>query len=283
MRESGKTSAMSTNNWNDMTKAHEKTSAAPQRSIQSIELGFKLIKALETATEPMTLKRLAALAGMPASKAHLYLVSFRRIGLVSQDSDGRYTLGPYALQLGLIVLRRLDLVAVAGEPLRALSASARESVFLSIWSNRGPTIVYKVDGPRSTPMALQVGYVLPLLRSATGRIFLSHLPRELTEGLIREEEASMPQALVKATRANNQSRALMIAKTDSLLYDGFVGLSAPVFGYQNEIAAAVTIIGPRDAPVGVSIEQQEAMLMNAADQISKMIGSQRSISLQRTA
>jgi DNA-binding IclR family transcriptional regulator len=263
-----------------MTKVHEENSAAPQRSIQSIELGFKLIKALETAAEPMTLKRLAALAGMPPSKAHLYLVSFRRIGLASQDSDGRYTLGPYALQLGLIVLRRLDLVAVAAEPLRALSASARESVFLSIWSNRGPTIVCKVDGPRSTPMALQVGYVLPLLRSATGRIFLSHLPRERTEVLVRDEEASMPQALVKATRANNQSRApLMIAKTDSLLYDGFVGLSAPVFGYQNEIAAAITIIGPRDAPVGVSVERQKAFLINTANSVSKMIGSQRSIPL----
>jgi DNA-binding IclR family transcriptional regulator len=272
---------MSLNNWNDMTKAQEETAAAPQRSIQSVELGFKLIKALETATEPMTLKRLAALAAMPPSKAHLYLVSFRRIGLVSQDNDGRYTLGPYALQLGLIVLRRLDLVAVAGEPLRALSTSVHESVFLSIWNNRGPTIVYKVDGPRSTPMALQVGYVLPLLRSATGKIFLSHLPRERTEALVRDERASMPQALQRTTRTNDRSAyPVMVAKTDSLLHDGFVGLSAPVFNYQNEIAAAVTIIGPRDASLGVSIEQQQAMLINTANNVSKLIGSQRSIPSQ---
>lgn len=78
-----------------------------------------------------------------------------------------------ALQLGLRMLRRLDVVALAREPLQAFSTQVRESVYLSVWSKRGPTIMLKIDGPRATPMVLQVGYVLPLLRSATGTTFLN--------------------------------------------------------------------------------------------------------------
>ena len=39
---------------------------------------------------------------MSAAKAHRYLVSFQRLGLVTQDSrTARYDLGPAALKLGL--------------------------------------------------------------------------------------------------------------------------------------------------------------------------------------
>jgi DNA-binding IclR family transcriptional regulator len=262
-----------------MVKRQATTSDADtQRSIQSVEIGFDLVKALEAAGGPLTLKELAGLAGMVASKAHLYLVSFKRVGLVTQEPDGgRYALGPYALQLGLSMLRRLDIVCLAREPLHALSAGSGESVFLSVWSNRGPTIVLKVDGPRRTPMALQVGYVLPLLRSATGRIFLANLPASQTEELVREETRDLPpeqrRGLANLPSPQPRGGHLNVASTDSLLNDGFIGLSAPVFNHQNEIAAAVTIIGPRAAPAAITRDAQTDMLVKTTDAISRMLGA----------
>ena len=86
-----------------------------QRSIQSIETGFTLINALERAQGPLSLKEVAQHAGMSASKAHFYMVSFKRVGLVTQQEvTGHYALGRYALDLGLSALRRLDLVEICG-------------------------------------------------------------------------------------------------------------------------------------------------------------------------
>ena len=60
------------------------------------------------------LKVVAASAGMSAAKAHRYLVSFQRLGLVTQDPrTARYDLGPAALKLGLASLTRLDGVRMA--------------------------------------------------------------------------------------------------------------------------------------------------------------------------
>jgi DNA-binding IclR family transcriptional regulator len=77
----------------------ETTSAKPEkarRSIQSIEVGFQLIRTLEEAPGPLSLKILSQRSGMEPSKAHLYLVSFCNLGLVTQEETGHYALGAYA-------------------------------------------------------------------------------------------------------------------------------------------------------------------------------------------
>jgi DNA-binding IclR family transcriptional regulator len=236
--------------------------AGQQRSIQSIEIGFRLIRALENAPGPLTLKELAMRAGMTPSKAHFYLVSFKRVGLVAQNPDnGQYLLGRYALDLGLSALRRLNLIEIAREKMRHLSSELGESVFLSVWGNRGPTIVCKVDGPRRIPMTLQIGYVLPLTRSATGHIFLTYLPHDMTELMLREETTLMSQERdafdVAALRARIAEAGM--AETDGLLNEGTTGISTPVWNHQRELAGALTIITPT--------ESSKAMVRRNAEQL----------------
>ena len=73
--------------------------------IQSVEVGFALLEGLTRSRGPLMLKDVAASAGMSAAKAHRYLVSFQRLGLVEQDPvSGHYGLGPAALQIGLACL-----------------------------------------------------------------------------------------------------------------------------------------------------------------------------------
>ena len=72
-----------------------------QRGIGSVEVGGQLLRALTESDGPMMLRDLAASAGMTAAKAHPYMVSFMRLGLVEQDrASGRYELGPLALADG---------------------------------------------------------------------------------------------------------------------------------------------------------------------------------------
>jgi DNA-binding IclR family transcriptional regulator len=247
-----------------------------QRSIQSIEIGFTLISVLERAEGPLALKELALRAGMTASKAHFYLVSFKRVGLVAQiEATGHYTLGRYALDLGLSALRRLDLVEISREAMRALSEEISESVFLSVWGNRGPTIVFKVDGPRRIPMTLQIGYVLPLLRSATGRIFLTHLPPQQTTAFLREEILALAPDIRKKLDAERLKQRVVesgVAETESLLNDGFVGLSAPVWNHQRDLAGALTIISPNESPA-TNAKQHIVLLREAASALSRALGA----------
>ena len=139
--------------------------------IQSVEVGFALLDALSRATGPLMLRDLAAAAGMSAAKAHRYLVSFQRLGLVQQDSQTtRYDLGPQALKLGLACLSRIDAVKLARERIGPLMLEIGHTLALAVWGNHGPTIVHWEESPRAVKVNLRLGDVMPLLSSATGTL-----------------------------------------------------------------------------------------------------------------
>ena len=247
-----------------------------QRSIQSVEVGFRLIKALDEASDALSLKRLAAAAGMTASKAHLYLVSFRRVGLVVQESDsGRYALGPYALQLGLSALRKLEVVRLARDTLGELSEATGESCYIAVWGNRGPCITSVSTAPGSLPLLLQVGYVLPTTSTATGRIFLSYLPRTHTEQVVSAERAlswSGANGEAAIRRIIEEVRAHGISHTDGQLSIGLAAFSVPVFAHDGAVTAAITVIGS-SATMDATIEGPIARrLQRAARNLSAQLG-----------
>src|SRR4051812_13833223 len=112
---------------------------AAQRGIQSIEVGGALLQALAHHGRPLALKDLAAVAGMAPAKAHPYLVSFGKLGLIEQDAaSGRYGLGPLAMQLGLISLQALNPLALATPVIERLASSCRHTVAIGVWGDRGP-------------------------------------------------------------------------------------------------------------------------------------------------
>src|SRR5687768_11824621 len=117
-----------------------------QRAVQSIEVGGRLLLALANSQTPLTLSDLAGRAGLPASRAHPYLVSFGKLGLIEQQADtGRYALGPAALQLGLTCLHQLDPVRVAWPVAQQLANATGHAVALAVWGNFGPTIIRMIE------------------------------------------------------------------------------------------------------------------------------------------
>src|SRR5688572_13784324 len=112
-----------------------------RRGIQSAETGIRLLEALEHADGALALKDLSARASLDPSSAHRYLASFVHCGLVRQEPDGRYDFGPLALRIGLASMQRLDPVQAAERAMPELVAETGYTALVSVWSNRGPTVV----------------------------------------------------------------------------------------------------------------------------------------------
>lgn len=215
-----------------------------QRRIQSIDVGFRLIKVLEGANGKLPLSVIAERAEMPASKAHLYMVSFTQIGLVEQDPVSmRYGLGPYALQLGAAALQQLDVVQVGRGAMDELQATTGLLVFMSVWGNRGPVIVSKVDSTIELPISMRVGYVLPLYQSATGHVFLAHQSSIAIKHMMANEKPIKAELRQRAEKQLDLIRERGVAFSDNQLNVGIASISAPIFDFSGEIAAAVTLLG----------------------------------------
>ncbi len=246
----------------DETYPDPETGGDPeQRSIQSVVIGFRLITALEEAGGPATLKELASAAQMPSSRAHAYLTSFRKVGLVTQEGGGgRYDLGPRALLLGMAALSRLDIRAAASEPMRQFCEETGEAVHLSVWSGSSPVIVARLVGRRGGSLSIRLGYALPLDRSASGRIFVAFS----AAGQRRQHGLSAAQ--IKTVLRDG------VAVTDGLLNAGFAAISAPVFDHMGDLAAALTTLGAA-GHIDVSLSgSTSSALRRAAQRVSSTLG-----------
>ena len=226
--------------------------ASERQGIQSIEVGFRLLDVLAKNNRPMMLRDIAKGAGMAAAKAHRYLVSFMRIGIVEQDAGtGRYDLGAYALELGLSGLGRLDPVRLAGPVLDNLCEEIHETVALAVWGTHGATIVRIVDAGSPITITLRPGTVLSLSRSATGRAFAafyrSPFLKKMIDAELQEQADSSKTALTTSRRqlekVLTEIRERGLARATSSLTPGINGFSAPVYDHSNRMVAAITSLG----------------------------------------
>ena len=264
------------------TMAHSESSSRPrQQGIQSIETGALLLAALAESTRGLALGELAAAAGMPSAKAHRYLVSFVRMGLVEQHPfSGHYDLGPFALRLGLTALGRIDPVRLATPVIESLASQLGVTAALAIWGEAGPTIVRWIDSPRPVVVNLRTGGIMPLTHSATGLVFSAWLPRELTQLRIREEleAAKIAQApgrpcTYEALEARLATvRAEGVSRIAGELMLGIDALAAPVFDAHGKLALVLTLVGTAHGFDASKQGRAASILKDAARDLSQRCG-----------
>lgn len=255
--------------------------AAGGQGLKSLDTALSVLGYMATQQGPKPLSQIARDCDMPPSKIHRYLASFVAAGLVKQDErSGRYDLGPHALQLGLAALARHDFVSRAAEGMEELSEKTGMTVLLSVWANEGATVVRWERGAEPTDTSVGLGSTLPILSSATGRVFLAWGPqraiapvrdkqirriaRQRHNGSDFEPTQSGVAALVRRTREHG------FAHVEGRFIPGLVAAAAPVLDWQNEVQAAITLVGV-DAECVMVGSPQSRMLLDYCENKSMQV------------
>lgn len=252
-----------------------------QRGIQSIEVGGALLRVLVDADTPLPLGELALRAGMPAAKAHPYVVSFGKLGLVEQDPvTGHYGLGPFALQLGVASLERLSPLRLAAPALAALAAAIGHTVAVAVLGSHGPTIVAIHESSRPIHVNMRVGTVMSIHNTATGCVFAAFLPTPVVASLVARESRDpgvTGQVVGSASRTDLDSmlaeiRTRRMARAVGHPLPGINALSAPVFDHRGELALAITALGPIGSFDPAWDGRLAEALRECADRVSARLG-----------
>lgn len=239
------------------------------RGVQSIEVGGHLLQALVRAGRPLPLKDLAQAAGMPAAKAHPYLVSFARLGLVAAEG-GRYGLGPMAMELGLISLQQHDPVRLASQQLDPLAQASGCTVALAVWGNQGPTVVRVAEAPSPLHVSLRHGTVLNLAQTATGQVMAASRPAAEVDALWRAQGggdlAAWRAQLARVAAAGH-------AFSDEGLLPGVAALAVPGIDGAGIAQWALVAVAPRaHMKTPASTKSLRALLDNAAGAVRRQLG-----------
>jgi DNA-binding IclR family transcriptional regulator len=236
--------------------AHEGGEEKLRSGIQSIEVGFRLLEVLTSEPRAMMLRDLAQRAGMSPAKAHRYLVSFLRLGVVAQDPvSGRYELGGFALQLGLARLARVDGVKLARIALAELRDALDITVGIAVWGNQGPTVVHWMESSHPAKASLKLGDVMPMLSSATGLLFAAYLPRSKTAPMIERELGSAQHYSWGSTPRNAEALEAALAevrehgaaRVEGMLLPTIHAFCTPVFDASGELALGLIALGHEGA------------------------------------
>ena len=215
------------------------------------------------------LRALAEQAGLTAGQAHAYLLSFRTLGLVEQEAaTGLYRLGPYALTLGLARLRRHDPLAAIWEAVPAFADAMHLMVTMSIWTDAGPVILRLHEAPFQIYSNIRTGARYSLTQTATGRLFAAYMPWETVAPLVEIERAEAARAGVAELVDSTQYAALLdqvrregASQTEGSPVPDISAIAAPVYDLNEQIVAAITLIGRRGRlEVGPGGSHREALL-----------------------
>lgn len=263
------------------TAAQADSADKPQRGIQALDATGELLAALVAAGAPLSLRDLAAAAGMPSAKAFPHLVSLLKTGLLARDAAGRYEAGPLSLELGLLGLARLSPVREADAELVDLAASTGMSVALAVPGPLGPTVVRLEESPRPLHVSLRPGTVMSIVNTAIGRVFAAWLDDDVRAELLAQDSLRLAGAASASQQASEDARyagrlaAIRAQRLDTALGNPIPGIStvaAPVFDHTGSVCLVLALMGPSSNLDTANEGDSAQQLAAAAERLSRRFG-----------
>jgi|LauGreDrversion4_2_1035121.scaffolds.fasta_scaffold03387_9 DNA-binding IclR family transcriptional regulator len=246
----------------------------PRKAIQSVEIGVRVLRALMACSKDGAhLREVAEKSGLSRSQAHRYLLSFVNTQVVEQNAqNGRYALGAFSVSLGMAALARVDPMQIAGSHLTSVLTELQTTGLLSVWGNYGPTVIRWIDGGIPLFTTLHVGSVLPIQASSTGILFLTHLPRAVTQPIIETERvAGLSVDDKELAELTVRARELGYTRTYGTVVPGLSALTVPVFDPENRLVATMSVLS-RVQDENFYSEQKIEKIRTAAREASRAIG-----------
>lgn len=243
-------------------------------AIQVIERATRLLDALASEREPVTLKALAATTGLHPSTAHRILNDLVVARYVDRVDNGVYQLGMRLLELGSLVRGRLNVREAAIDAMQALHKLTGQTVNLSI--QQGDEIVY-VDRAWSERSGMQVvraiGGRAPLHLTSTGKLFLSVSdPRQVRAYVTRTGLAGTTRNSITTFDALDRELALVrrhgYARDNEELEMGVRCIAAGIRDDTGRLVAGLSISAPTERMQDGWVQQ----LVETAHTISGALG-----------
>jgi len=219
--------------------------AGKRRGINSVEISIKILDAITELEQPASLTDISNQVGMGVSQTHRYVSSFLNCGILRQEPNSTlYRLGPKALQIGLSAIAANDPISLTDIMARQFSIENRATILMAVWGNNGPTIIRWYHGQPPIYTILTIGSVLPVTQSATGRMFMAHLPESFVEPMLKNEGWKTP--LGRNPKLIKDKEKILkdgIADVDSTVVPGLRAYATPIFGVDNQLIAVLSVVG----------------------------------------
>lgn len=216
----------------------------------SAERSLRLLALLAHEGRSLTLADLAARLGLPKGTAHRICTQLLASGFLARDVDERsFSVGPALRKLAFDTLNHGVVRGLRHEVLSALVRQVGETCNLTTLDGAQVLYLDRVEAQWPLRLTLDVGSHVPLHCTASGKLFLAHMPKKERDALIdnlpleRMTANSIIQA--DALRAECDAIARQGHSCDREEFiAGLVAVAVPVRDVQGDVRAALAVHAP---------------------------------------
>lgn len=204
---------------------HEPNSDSPATGVRSVERALRLLRFLSPEMPQAGLSDFARHGKLAVSTTKRLLLTLENEGFLARLSNGNYTFGVSAIQVGLAARESVDLIDLARSHLESIAGLTGETVNLALLAGPGHALyVDQIQSPHQLRPHSWLGRTLPTESSAVGR----------------------------ALEGNTDEQGRVVAR--NTVEPDITAIASPVYNADGCVAAAISITAPT---ARVSAEQVE--------------------------
>tara|TARA_R110000868_G_scaffold404811_1_gene683384 strand:- start:31356 stop:32141 length:786 start_codon:yes stop_codon:yes gene_type:complete len=216
----------------------------------AIGKAIKLLDALADTVEPMSMKDLGNVTGLPKPSAHRMLSQLEEQGLVERNPMTKfYTIGRNLGALSIKVLSARVRLPDIKSIMQKLTVDIGETVNLAVLDGSDVVYIERVESSQPLRMNLRAGSRIPVHTSSTGKVLAAHLPKRRRERLLQNLELKKYTEftitnLDKLTDelAATRKRGYSISYQEYMI--GLIGVGVPIKSPSGEVIAALALHAP---------------------------------------
>ena len=195
-----------------------------------------LLKSLEKSLDVLDLF-VECNTGMTSTAFRIVNTLERRQYLTRNEDSKQYRLGPKALALGYSSHWTENIVTLAKPYLRRLQQEFNETASIYVAEGDSRICLDHVESTHSLRRVIPLGESLPVYKGAAGKVLVAWANKD-EQKRISEKHGGLSESELSMIRHNGY------AVTQDESEHGLFALAVPVFNFEEQVVASLTVAGP---------------------------------------
>ena len=213
--------------------------------LRTVDRALRVLEMFAGRQKDWSYAELTRATGIHKTILYRLLATLEARAFVERDPVSRvYRVGPRLRQLASWDDEIQLLLRTAAPESRALVDRYHETVWLAIQKGYEVVGIDQVEGPHVLRAALPPGARNPLYRTAPGKAILAFIAEDDQMQVLQEAQRLEPVLAAQVIRELPEIRRQGYAESDSELYAGVAGMSAPIFDWRGVVMGSIGLVGP---------------------------------------
>jgi DNA-binding IclR family transcriptional regulator len=246
-------------------------------TVRAVDRVFDLLDCFAE-TPSLGLGELCARTGLSKSTVHrLVAVLEKRGALVRHPTEQRFSVGPVMLRLAALASGPEHLKQLARPVMLRLRDRTRETTVLSLLAGSERVALEQIESHEQLRRTVDIGKLLPLFLGGAGKAMLAFLDAGERERVLN----AMPRVAITpftptdpdllADELNRiRSRGYSVSIGEYIL--GVTSIGSPVFDDRGRVFAALSVTGPDLRITNERCQQIGAAVVEAAKELTNLVG-----------